>query len=188
MTRRFKTIGLAGTTLALVLMVLACDAPTAVPDVHGTHIHTEAPANQANIQATVAQDDLLRAVRQATAQFHSVPQAERWGYAQHSPCIAVPGVGAMGYHSMNPGLVDDHFDPLRPEALLYVPGPGEALELVGVEYVVLDEGQDHPYFGERALDVGGTPDPRPHWSLHVWLYAENPNGIFTPFNPDVSCG
>jgi hypothetical protein len=26
-----------------------------------------------------------------------------------------------------------------------------------------------------------------HWSLHVWLYEDNPNGVFTPFNPNVSC-
>jgi hypothetical protein len=188
MMRRSYPIGLAGITLALVLVAAACDTPTAVPDVHGTHIHTAAPADRANLQATVAQEDLLRAVRQATARFHSVPQAERRGYEQHSPCVEVPGMGAMGYHWVNVGLVDGHFDPLRPEALLYAPGPGEALQLVGVEYIVLNEGQDHPHFGDHPLDVGGTPDPRPHWSLHVWLYAENPNGMFAPFNPDVSCG
>ena len=27
----------------------------------------------------------------------------------------------------------------------------------------------------------------PHYDRHVWLYRDNPNGIFAPFNPAVSC-
>ena len=27
----------------------------------------------------------------------------------------------------------------------------------------------------------------PHYDRHVWIYRENPNGVFTPFNPAVSC-
>ena len=27
----------------------------------------------------------------------------------------------------------------------------------------------------------------PHFDRHVWLYRDNPNGVFTPFNPAVSC-
>jgi hypothetical protein len=27
----------------------------------------------------------------------------------------------------------------------------------------------------------------PHFDRHVWLYRENPNRVFSPFNPAVSC-
>ena len=27
----------------------------------------------------------------------------------------------------------------------------------------------------------------PHYDRHVWIYRENPNGVFAPFNPKVSC-
>ena len=27
----------------------------------------------------------------------------------------------------------------------------------------------------------------PHFDRHVWVYRENPNGVFEPFNPGVSC-
>jgi hypothetical protein len=27
----------------------------------------------------------------------------------------------------------------------------------------------------------------PHFDRHVWLYRENPNGVFAPFNPAVTC-
>ena len=28
----------------------------------------------------------------------------------------------------------------------------------------------------------------PHYDRHVWLYRDNPNGMFAQFNPKVSCG
>jgi hypothetical protein len=65
---------------------------------------------------------------------------------------------------------------------------------VGVEYLVMAETeadltdeQKRPRFGNHPLDIRGTPNPAPHWSLHVWLYEANPSGMFTPFNPNVSC-
>jgi hypothetical protein len=27
----------------------------------------------------------------------------------------------------------------------------------------------------------------PHFDRHVWIYPDNPNGVFAPFNPAVSC-
>ena len=27
----------------------------------------------------------------------------------------------------------------------------------------------------------------PHYDRHVWLYRDNPNGLFAQFNPNVSC-
>ena len=27
----------------------------------------------------------------------------------------------------------------------------------------------------------------PHYDRHVWLYRENPNGIFAQFNPKATC-
>ena len=27
----------------------------------------------------------------------------------------------------------------------------------------------------------------PHFDRHVWIYRENPNGVFAPFNPSVTC-
>jgi hypothetical protein len=27
----------------------------------------------------------------------------------------------------------------------------------------------------------------PHFDRHVWIHRDNPNGVFTPFNPAVSC-
>lgn len=27
----------------------------------------------------------------------------------------------------------------------------------------------------------------PHYDRHVWIYRDNPNGVFAPFNPKVTC-
>jgi hypothetical protein len=129
----------------------------------------------------------VKDVHAVAARFHSTVQAERAGYAADPVCVAVPGLGGMGHHWVNMGLVDPVFDPLRPEVVLYEPDKHGKMKLVAVEYIVIDIGQPAPTFGGQPFDVGGTPVPVPHWSLHVWLAKPNPNGLFTPFNPDVSC-
>lgn len=129
----------------------------------------------------------LAALRAATARFHSAKQALKARYQPDTHCVAVPGLGGMGYHWVNPSLIDPVFDPSQPEVLLYAEDRHGKLKLVAVEYIVINTGQARPSFGGHAFDVGGTPISAPHWSLHVWLYEDNPNGIFAPFNPDVSC-
>ena len=134
-----------------------------------------------------AMNDLAKSVRNATAKYHSTKQAIAAGYVPDDHCVSVPGMGGMGYHWVNPTMVDPVFDPLQPEAILYAKGPGGNLRMVAVEYIVIDIGQDRPMFGDQPFDVGGTPVAAPHWSLHVWLYEHNPSGLFNPFNPNVSC-
>ena len=130
---------------------------------------------------------LLNSVRAATAKFHSTTQAIAAGYVPDEHCVSVPGLGGMGYHWVNPSFVDPVFDPLKPEAVLYVEGPSGNLRLIALEYIVINVGKPAPMFGDQPFDVGGTPVPVPHWSLHVWLYENNPSGMFTPFNPNISC-
>jgi len=49
----------------------------------------------------------------------------------------------------------------------------------------------HPHLGGYPLDVGGVPplmeEGIPHYSLHVWAHKDNPSGVFSPFNPNVTC-
>ena len=131
--------------------------------------------------------DLIKLVRRATARYHSTTQAVRAGYEVAGHCVEDPEKGGMGYHWVNQSLVDPVFDPANPEALLYEPDKNGNLKLVGVEYIVIDIGQNHPHFGDYPFDVGGTPVPVDHYSLHVWLYKDNPKGMFTPYNPNVTC-
>lgn len=137
--------------------------------------------------AAVASPGLLKQLHAATARYNSTTQAIRAGYAENLHCVAVPGLGGMGYHWANNAAVDPVFNALEPEVVLYAPDKNGNLKLVAVEYIVINVGQPAPTFDGHPFDVGGTPVPVPHWSLHVWLYQDNPNGIFTPFNPTVTC-
>jgi hypothetical protein len=180
-----------GTTLlaALLLFVTSCkkdnieDTKTTVSATHADHNH-DAPDE---VSSTEADADLLKKVQQATARFQSSEQAIKAGYVPDNHCVSVPGLGGMGYHWVKPSLVDGIFDPLQPEALLYAPGPGGKVRLVGVEYLVVNQGQERPSFGSKKMDINGSPMPFPHWALHVWAYEHNPSGLFAPFNPNVSC-
>lgn len=127
-------------------------------------------------------DALLKAVRRATARYHSATLAASAGYEATDFCVP-----QMGFHWLNPSLVDPVFDPVHPEVMIYAPGPNGQPKLVAVEYIVIDVGQARPSFGDRPFDIGGTPVPAPHWSQHVWLYLDNPDLLLTAFNPAVTC-
>jgi hypothetical protein len=166
-----------GTTVACSTLLLAASCDEAASPVSAENLTPEA-----SVHSTRGNVSLLQSVKQATARYNSTVQAIRAGYEPTDHCV-----GEMGYHWANSGLVDPVFDPLKPEVMLYASGPSGNPELVAVEYVVIDVGQPHPHFGDHPFDIGGTPVPVPHYSLHVWLYKDNPVGIFTPFNPSVSC-
>lgn len=139
-------------------------------------------------QGHAAQNQLLAEVKRATAKYQRVEVAIADGYMEASHCVYNEELGAgMGYHFVNQELVDPVFDPLVPEALLFERDKNGKFKLVGVEYIVIDVGQPHPHFGNHPFDVGGTPVPVDHYSLHVWVWKHNPLGMYFPYNPNVSC-
>jgi hypothetical protein len=133
----------------------------------------------------------LGAVRAATAQFHRAEVALAAGYLQPGldECVELPGVGGMGYHFVNPGLLfDADLDPLYPEALVYAPGPQGQMRLVAVEYIVpapfWDANQGLPSVLGQDLLYNPHLDA---YALHVWVWKHNPAGMFEDWNPTVSC-
>jgi hypothetical protein len=126
-----------------------------------------------------------------------------------------PDKGAMGIHYFRPDLLGitsppnprvngsgTHTDFKKPAILLYEPQADGSVELIGVENLVFakawkDAGHDAPpsFHGvayDTMIDNPATPldeahNFEPHHDRHVWLYRENPNGVFTPFNPRVTC-
>lgn len=124
-------------------------------------------------------------------------------------------LGAMGIHFFRPDLLGIsgppnprvsgsgvHTDFLRPSILIYEPQIDGSLELVAVENLVFAEswraaGHDAPpsFHGvtyDTMADDPSTPTDEahlfePHHDRHVWVYRDNPNGVFAPFNPAVTC-
>jgi hypothetical protein len=134
-------------------------------------------------------------VRGAVASYHTPDRAEAagWGLVPGlDHCFERPAVGGMGFHYIDTdALVDPALDPLRPEALVFVPGPEGQLRLGAVEYLVpmsLWEHDEPPMvLGRRLHEL--EPVPGVHvWGLHVWLFEPNPDGIFADWNPRVRCG
>jgi hypothetical protein len=165
--------------------------------------------------ATFAVAPELAALRQATSRFHDISAAYAAGYTtENEPCVSSPA-GAMGIHAPNLALISDPtLDPLRPEVLLYIPGPNGQYRLPGVEYfqaVLLRDlatQQVAPRFEPTPWDPAKyevvnpqpqlfghafhlSPPPVPHvpwhWALHVWVWAHNPSGMFADWNPSLQC-
>lgn len=123
--------------------------------------------------------------------------------------------GAMGIHYFRPDLLGikgppnprvngdgTHTDWLKPGILIYEPQADGSLQLVAVENLVFAKAwhaagnRERPSFRGQPYDHM-VDDPatkadeghmfEEHYDRHVWLYRENPKGMFAPFNPNVSC-
>lgn len=124
-------------------------------------------------------------------------------------------LGAMGIHFFRPDLlgisappnprvegIGTHTDFRKPSILIYEPQADGSLKLVAVENLVFQKSW-HEAGNERPPSFHGVEydrmqdDPatkideahmfEPHYDRHVWLYRDNPNGMFAQFNPNVSC-
>lgn len=139
-----------------------------------------------NVNSTLSQ------LRQATAAFHSIPAAQAAGYhlvPGLDYCFNNPGVGGMGFHLINTSMLDNVIDPLKPEALVYAPGPTGQLTFVAVEYIVPIAGWDAVHTQPPSL-YGQTYERNTTlgvYSLHAWIWLPNSSGMFFDWNPKVSC-
>jgi hypothetical protein len=152
--------------------------------------------------ATAGQPPLEQA-RAATAGAHDgVPDGyglftDKAGIA----CIAMapmPGMpaGAMGIHFVNGDYVGTtDVEPSKPEALVYEPEKNGKLRLVALEYVTFQAQWDATHSSPPSL-FGQTFNFTPagnryglpaFYSLHVWIWKNNPAGMFAMWNPDVNC-
>jgi hypothetical protein len=124
-------------------------------------------------------------------------------------------LGAMGIHYFRPDLLGitappsprvtgngTHTDFRMPAILIYEPQKDGRVELVAVENLVFADAwraaghAEPPTFHGVPYD-SMVDDPNteideahmfaPHFDRHVWLYRDNPNGVFAQYNPAVSC-
>ena len=123
--------------------------------------------------------------------------------------------GAMGIHYFLPDLLGitappsprvngngTHTDFRKPSILIYEPQSDGSLKLVAVENLVFrwawaQAGHREPpsFHGVKYEMMADNPRTKvdeahmfePHYDRHVWLYRDNPSGVFAQFNPSVSC-
>lgn len=132
--------------------------------------------------------------------------AEMMGKAQE--------MGGMGIHFFRPDLLGitappnpkvdgngTHIDFRQPAILIYEPQEDGGLALVAVENLVFarawNAAHDGPptyqgvAFDHMIDDPATTLDEahnfEEHYDRHVWIYRDNPAGMFAQFNPNVTC-
>jgi hypothetical protein len=131
--------------------------------------------------------DLLK-LRKSLVKYERFERAVKDGFdTPLTGCMVMPPQGGMGFHYGKASIIDAIPNPTAPEVLLYQPLKGGKKRLVGVEFIV-------------PFDLWTKPEPpvlygqvmRPNhtfglWTLHVWLFKHNKNGLFADWNPDVRC-
>lgn len=128
-------------------------------------------------------------LRASLAPYSSLALAKNAGYnTPITDCMSNGDEGAMGIHFGNTSYIDGVAEPLRPETLIYEPGTGGEMSLVGVEFLVpfsaVPKTASAPVlFGQKfsVNDVFGV------WALHVWTHRTNPSGLFATWNRRVHC-
>lgn len=152
--------------------------------------------------------EALDAARRFTARYQREQAALADDYVREDICVALPGVGAMGYHYPNFVLMGDtELDVRTPEILLYAAQPNGKRRLIGLEYFVPVFSNGAPWMGSETQPPPVVDNPPPvlfgqtfqgpmgphapgmpwHYDLHVWLWSPNPSGTFAMFNPALAC-
>lgn len=187
------------------LLGLALLASVAGPAIAGS--------TEPNLAALRAATDRFRDIRVALAEGYI---ADPMKVCETADMMGRPkDLGAMGVHYFRPDLLGitappnprvdgtgTHTDFLKPGILIYEPQADGSLELVAVENLVFakawhEAGNQRPpsFHGVEYDSMKDDPATaideahmfEPHYDRHVWLYRDNPNGIFAQFNPKVSC-
>ena len=160
-----------------------------------------------------AASERFRDVRQALAEGY-VPAPGSMCETSAMMGRAGPDI-AMGIHYFRPDLlgvtappnprvdgIGTHTDFLTPAVLIYEPQADGSLVLVAVENLVFKKAWDAAghsappsfmgmHFDYMADDPATAVDEAhgfaPHYDRHVWVYRDNPFGMFAQFNLNVSC-
>lgn len=200
--------------VAVAAIAAGCSGAPGVQNAESAQVHGAAPApGEPTLVEVRAATERFRDVKVALAEGYVEDPAGMCHTAEMEGRPAEEG--AMGIHYFRPDLLGitrppnprvsgtgTHTDFRTPAVLIYEPQANGALELVAVENLVFVDAWERggnrqppsfhgvPY--DRMEDDHGTEADEahgfePHYDRHVWVYRENPDGVFAPFNPNVSC-
>lgn len=135
----------------------------------------------------------MKRVQTALARYKDPLKAIHDGYLSTVGCVMMPK-GGMGIHFVNGRLIGPPVDPMKPQILMYEP-VGDKLELVAVEWLVPympGKSQRPSLFGRKFHGPMEGHEPLlpkqlHHYDFHVWLFKNNPAGLYADANPDVQC-
>ena len=168
--------------LAGIVLLTACESSTGT----GTNAVSAARAPLSARRDDAQEQKDLAALRGATEKFHKIEVAAQAGWNEQVPpgCFTNPDSGAMGFHFRNLGNVGT-LDPTAPQFVMYEPQKDGSMRLVGVEFIFPGAPTDTPpVLFNQAFHYNSTFGV---WVLHVWAWRENQHGLYSDWNPNVSC-
>ena len=205
MTPRRPTLLLA----ALTFVLAGCNAgsPTQANH-HGAHAGLQLQNLTRSYDAPA-----LAGLARLTAPFHDVDSAKAAGYTLFvappgtapDGCISSAQDGGMGYHygRLN-NLGDDSVSLLDPEFLVYAPKKGASNDagarLAAFDYFIPYSpkwpGPTQAGFTRAPTlrdfstmrdlpDIAFAPSRFNGWMVHIWLWENNPDGLFANWNTSV---
>ena len=131
----------------------------------------------------------VKRVRAATEAFKNIDAAVAAGFPRVvSGCLANEAAGGMGHHHSNRERMDATVEVEKPEILLYSFHPDGSYVLNGVEYIVPFRAWPQDSVPPRVMGRDMIPsEPLRLWYLHAWIWTPNAQGLFSDWNPVVSC-
>lgn len=130
----------------------------------------------------------IEEVRTKTSAYHDFEAAGAAGWnTALSECVEHPTEGGMGIHYGRMEYMDGRVNHLEPQVLLYLPD-GDNMEFLGVEYIVPfamhSADAEPPVLFKQEFHANQEQE---FWALHVWTEKDNSKGVFSDWNPAVSC-
>jgi hypothetical protein len=190
---RFRTTNRCYLPFLLLALLTLVAVPTSPLHAQGKAMASPAPMSPD-----------LQAARAALSKYSDPIVAVRDGYFSTVACIDFPDgakdgpieypPGAMGVHFLNTANIGPVLDPAKPQVLIYEP-VGDKLVLTAAEWfmpVQAAGGKAPAIFGQTLYGPMDGHEPiMPasfrHYDLHVWLWKDNPRGMFTSTNSAVKC-
>lgn len=180
MIERQQTRRLLFTAVAVTLLAACAEDAPVGPE--------QQAVAAAELNQTAEAQQVFATLRRVTAAYHDLDAAIADGFVLLHPCEERPDEGPVGTVYVHfDRLLDGVIDPESPDALIYEPSRNGRPKLVGAEfalpYVMWSEPEPPQFLGatfqpEDEFDV---------WALHVWVWRNNPEGMFAESHPRVSC-
>jgi hypothetical protein len=209
----YNHINCRARTLTAIAAALACAAAASAGDTFADSLKSSPGPGEPTLAEVRAATERFQDVNVALAEGY---QRDPMDICETAEKLGQPAeLGAMGIHFANLELLGitappsprvdgngTHTDFLKPSVLIYEPQADGSLELVAVENLVFvqawqEAGNDAPptFHGVTYDTMADDPETpideahlfEPHHDRHVWIYRENPSGVFAQFNPAVTC-
>lgn len=199
--------------LAVATGALALFGQSLTLQAHGPSLFSAPAPGEPTLAEVRAATERFRDVKVALAEGYIRDPADM---CETADMMGKPAsLGGMGIHFFRPDMLGINAPPnprvngngtytdfRKPAILIYEPQRDDSLELVAVENLVFAKAwkeaghKSPPTFHGVAYDhmvdnpatqLDEAHNFEPHYDRHVWVHRPNPNGVFAPFNPAVTC-